>query len=248
VALGGFLERATREALMYSLSQCGQDLYVLEQLGGQTGGFFLDSGAANGVGASNTLLLESDYGWTGVCVEPNSQYFAELIRNRRCLCVNCCLYHSERVVDFLESAEGLGGILDEYDPRVLQQAKSSFSLVEDANGKLNTVPKPARTIRSVLDECAAPRVIDYWSLDTEGSELAILRSFPFDQYAFRVLTVEHNWGVARGAIRGFLESRGYAHSAALGLDDCYVNPDLVRLRASRSQVWRRGAQRGRARP
>jgi hypothetical protein len=48
-------------------SQFGQDLYVLEQLGGQTGGFFLDSGASNGVRASNTFLLESAFGCAGIC-------------------------------------------------------------------------------------------------------------------------------------------------------------------------------------
>jgi hypothetical protein len=41
-------------------------------------------------------------------------------------------------------------------------------------------------------EFVTPPVIDYWSLNTEGSEFAILKSFPFDEYSFRVLTVEHN--------------------------------------------------------
>jgi hypothetical protein len=237
VALGGLLERAPREALMYS--QFGQDLYIVEQLGGQRGGFFLDSGAADGALASNTLLLESVYGWTGVCVEPNTEFFAQLVRTRRALCVNCCLYDREDVVEFVESAYVLGGILDAYDPRVLGEAKRRFSVPEDAAGKPKTVRKQTRTVGSVLDACAAPRVIDFWSLDTEGSELAILRSFPFDRYAVRILTVEHNWGPARGAIRGFLESRGYVHAAAFGVDDCYVKPDLVQRSASRSHVWRR---------
>jgi hypothetical protein len=242
VALGGVLERAPPEAMMSS--QFGQDLFVLEQLGGQMGGFFLDSGAADGVMGSNTLLLESAYGWTGVCVEPNTQFFARLRKSRRCICVNCCLYDREDVVEFVESARTLGGIFEAYDPRVLESTKRRCSLPADAAGKPETVEKPARTVLSVLDACAAPPVIDYWSLDTEGSELAILRSFPFDRYAFRVLTVEHNRSAARGAIRGLLESRGYVHAAALGVDDCYVNPELVQRRASRSHVWRRGALRG----
>ena len=38
----------------------GQDRFVLEALNGLRDGFFLDSGAANGVRGSNTLLLERD--------------------------------------------------------------------------------------------------------------------------------------------------------------------------------------------
>ena len=52
-----------------------------------------------------------------------------------------------------------------------------------------TAKKIARTLRSVLRECEAPPIIDYWSLDTEGSELTLLKSFPFDDYSFRVVTL-----------------------------------------------------------
>src|SRR5690349_12765331 len=97
-------------------SQYGQDLLVLELLGGMRGGFFLDSGAADGVSSSNTLLLEQSYGWKGICVEPNSTLFTQLVRNRRCTCVNCCLYDREGTVEFLEAATMLGGILAEYHP------------------------------------------------------------------------------------------------------------------------------------
>ena len=82
--------------------------------------------------------------------------------------------------------------------------------------------KAARTVGSVLRDCVAPPVIDYWSLDTEGSELAILKSFPFDEYDVRVLTVEHNGFPVREEIRRFLEGRGYRRVRELATDDGYV--------------------------
>ena len=48
------------------VSQFGQDHIVLQLLGGLRRGFFLNSGAADGVTASNTQLLEKDYGWMGI--------------------------------------------------------------------------------------------------------------------------------------------------------------------------------------
>jgi FkbM family methyltransferase len=220
-------------------SQFGQDIFALATLGGKRGGFFLDSGAADGVSASNTRLLEASFGWSGICVEPNARFFAELVKNRRVHCVNCCLYNREAEVEFVEGANVLGGILDEYDPSLLRYAKATFRLPEDGRGRPPTVRKAARTIRSVLREFGAPRVIDYWSLDTEGSELTILKSFPFDEYAFRVLTVEHNRLPVRESIRKFLETRGYRRIRAIEIDDGYVREDLVDHPPWRSGAWRR---------
>ena len=223
----------------YTFSQLGQDRFVLEVLEGLRGGFFLDSGASDGMNSSNTKLLEDSFGWTGICIEPNEDFFEALIENRSCYCVNCCLYDRDGDVKFLEKAYTLGGILDEYHPDHLRYAQRSFQLASGIDGEPATVSKRARTIRSVLRECGAPAVIDYWSLDTEGSELAILKSFPFDEFTFRVLTVEHNWLPVRDEIRVFLERRGYLRVLALGIDDCYVKG--VRLNRSfwRSRAWSR---------
>jgi len=43
-------------------SQLGQDDFVLRVLSGLRGGYFLDTGAADGITSSNTLLLEREYG------------------------------------------------------------------------------------------------------------------------------------------------------------------------------------------
>jgi hypothetical protein len=51
-------------------SQYGQDQFVAEYLKRKRKGYFLDSGAADGVLGSNTLLLEKVYDWSGICIEP----------------------------------------------------------------------------------------------------------------------------------------------------------------------------------
>jgi hypothetical protein len=152
--------------------------------------------------------------------------------------VNCCLYDRNGEVEFLESAHQLGGILDAYDPKHLLYATSTFQLGSADGGGPGTTIKQARTLRSILHEHSAPKTIDYWSLDTEGSELAILKSFPFDEYSFRVLTVEHNWLPAREQIKTFLASHGYQRIRALDVDDCYANGELVARPTWRSHTWR----------
>ncbi len=223
----------------------GQDRFVVDVCGGMRGGYFLDSGASDGTLGSNTRLLESEFGWRGICVEPNERLFARLAASRACICLNCCLYDRDGAVEFLEAAQVYGGILGEYEPAHLRFAEAfaaQSSPGSDADRPV-TVAKPARTIRSVLRACGAPRVIDYWSLDTEGSELTLLRSFPFDEYRVRVLTVEHNHTAVREEIRAFLERSGFQRVASLGIDDGYVWVGHGDRAPWRSRAWS-----GRTRP
>lgn len=203
-------------------SEFGQDIFVLEMLGWKRNGFFLDSGASDGVLSNNTHLLEVAYDWNGICIEPNTDFFEKLVKNRKCYCLNYCLYDKEDYVDFLELGNVVGGIMEEYHPTHLDLAKASYDIQKDMYGNPKTVKKLARTINQVLKECNSPQIIDYWSLDTEGSELAILKSFPFDEYSFRVITVEHNHFPVREEIREFLDYHGYQRVRELEVDDCYI--------------------------
>ncbi|WP_158817981.1 FkbM family methyltransferase [Methylocapsa sp. S129] len=220
-------------------SQFGQDVFVLDLLGWKRRGFFLDSGAADGLRSSNTLMMEQEFGWRGICIEPNSEMFASLLKNRRCKCLNLCLFDREGDIEFLENGRMLGGILESYDPQHLQYVCEICTLQENDDGSFVTVRKRCRLPESVLRECGAPSVIDYWSLDTEGSELAILESFPFETYSCRVITVEHNRKPVRQRIRDCLFEHGYRHVAAFGIDDCYAKGVTNQIAGSRSAVWRR---------
>jgi hypothetical protein len=222
-------------------SMFGQDAFVIEILGGLRGGYFLDSGASDGVLGSNTYRLETDFGWDGICVEPNEVAFAKLARNRHCRLFNCCLYRTDGEAAFIE-ADVLGGILDDYHPDLLATARRVYAVPDVEPGVMKTVMKPTRTPRAVLKEARAPRVIDYWSLDTEGSELTILKSFPFEDYVVRVITVEHNHFPNREPIRAFLEALGYRWMRELAVDDAYVRGVEGPVPGWRSGAWRRGGR------
>jgi hypothetical protein len=217
----------------------GQDAWVIGLLGGQRGGYFLDSGAFDGVEGSNTVVLERGYGWSGLCVEPDDAAYESLARNRACAKAHCCLYTQDGEADFVEAGM-LGGIVGDYHPDLLALARRVYSLPEHAPGQVATMTKPTRTARALLREAGAPSTIDYWSLDTEGSELAILQAFPFDEYVVRALTVEHNNFPVREDIHAFLTSHGFVRVGSLHIDDCYVRAEEAPASAWRSRVWGRG--------
>lgn len=72
--------RSPRRALWHS--QIGQDKLAAEVAEFRPGGVFVDVGASDGVTLSNTLALERDFGWRGVCLEADPTTAAVLRLNR----------------------------------------------------------------------------------------------------------------------------------------------------------------------
>ena len=63
--------------------------------------------------------------------------------------------------------------------------------MERRSGKLYAVETV--TLLNLLAEHSAPKLIHYFSIDTEGSEFEILKDFNFERYRFDFLSVEYNY-------------------------------------------------------
>lgn len=67
--------------------------------------------------------------------------------------------------------------------------------------------------KEIFDEYEFPQSIDYLSLDVDTLSLNVLEVLPFDDYKFKVITIEHDGYLYgdeyRGAQRSILSSRGY---------------------------------------
>ena len=84
------------------------------------------------------------------------------------------------------------------------------------------------TLNDILDENEAPLFIDYLSLDTEGTELEILKSVDLNKYTFGLIDVEHNYlEPERTNIRDFLTSKGYSFKIDNMWDDQYIHNSLL---------------------
>ena len=56
--------------------------HMLVELLNREHGTFIEVGAVDGLFQSNTKLLEEQYGWTGILVEPSANLFEQLCKNR----------------------------------------------------------------------------------------------------------------------------------------------------------------------
>jgi FkbM family methyltransferase len=197
-----------------SRSQLGQDLWVLEQLNWKQGGYFVEFGATDGVLLSNTWLLEKHFGWKGICAEPNPKLFERLQQNRRCRLSPACVYRStgERMQFVLADAYGGLADLSQGDQHV--DKRNAYATVGDL------IEVTTTSLMDLLEQHQAPAIIDYLSIDTEGSELEILQGIDWSRYQFRCITVEHNFTAQREGIRTLLEAQGYQRQEAQW-DDWY---------------------------
>ena len=197
-------------------AQLLQDVWVLRQTGYQRDGFFVEIGAGDGQYLSNTLLLEREYGWTGVLCEPNPVFVDAILTLNRPRARLVPLVVGPRTgeqVSFV-SAEERSAVTD------------GTSRVRGGAGTVTSVATVAPA--DVLAEHGAPSVIDYLSVDTEGSEPGILRSFPWSSHHVRYVTVEHNNEPGRRAeLDSILIPLGYESvmSAWSGVDAWYVHRD-----------------------
>jgi FkbM family methyltransferase len=201
-----------------SYSQIGQDLEVVKFYKGKQNGFFIEIGASDGVKFSNTFLLEKKYNWKGICVEPIPKNYQLLCKNRpNSICIDKAVYSSNMNVIFdIADYDLLSGISNNIDchKKTVDKKKTQISV--------DTI-----LLNDLLDSCNAPEFIDYLSLDTEGSELEILKAVNFNKYTFGLIDVEHNFiEPRRTEIRKLLTNNGYIYLRENKFDDCYKHKSL----------------------
>ena len=182
-------------------SQCFQDLFVLFELEQKTNGFFVEFGAADGKTLSNSYLLEADYGWSGILSEPARVWREQLQANRKATVDPRCVWsESGKTLDFHEHPIAVLSALKEF--------RADESDVDARNGAQYQVPTVS--LNDLLSQNGAPDRIDYLSIDTEGSEFAILSHFDFTRHDIKVITVEHNFVAEnRQNIHDLLVGHGY---------------------------------------
>lgn len=200
-------------------SQLLQDRWVITMTGGKHNGTFLEIGSSDGVYLNNTVLLERDFGWRGVCVEANPVSFAKLSQARNAKCFNRAVWKTSG--DFVEFIpRGVLGAISE----VAFQDKHA-ELRRQHVRESGTITVETITANDLLSQSQMPDEIDYFSLDIEGAELSVLLEFDLSKYRFALATIEHNGHEDREKIRKIMASNGYRVASAKW-EDWYYHPEV----------------------
>ena len=152
-------------------SQFGEDSWIAHNLRLPKQGVFIDVGAADGVTFSNTYYFERQ-GWTGVCFEPNPENYqlAKLVRKN----VEPTAISSQT------------GTADFY----IDPSSPDWSGLEKPDAvDIEKIKVKTKTLSQALSDHTIKH-IDLLSIDTEGTELDVLKSLDFAKYKPKVVVVE----------------------------------------------------------
>ena len=173
-----------------------------------TNGIFIEVGASDGIMFSNTKLLEDDYGWKGILIEPSENLFDALCKNRpNSQCFQCALG------SFIEDDTYAYG---DFDGHLMASLTKRIDRPADKRVHI-------RSLQSILDECNITHG-NFFSLDTEGYELHILKGIDFNRMTFDYLLIEMYIDNQQEIIL-FLAERGYEIVTCLSNYNKMSNPD-----------------------
>jgi len=156
-------------------------------------GFFIEMGANDGVNQSNSFYYDKSLGWNGVLVEPTHK-FDSLINNRSkpnniLLNEACCSFEQEGSIIEFEYCD-LMTTCTSLETDVPQDHTKNGEIWLQKNEHVYSFKKRGVSLQSLLDKNNCPNQIDFFSLDTEGLEIEILKGIDFSSYRFSYILIE----------------------------------------------------------
>jgi FkbM family methyltransferase len=199
-----------------SFSQFGEDLFIAQYFDPYYKGICIDIGATDGIGLSNTYYFEKR-GWKAICVEANPAMIPSL-KKIRSNAVHCAVgQYNNREVDFnvVTLADGnqtaISGLA--LDQRLMQ----SHSFLSP---QVSIVKVQERTLDNIIADFNWVTHIDFISIDTEGTELDVLKGFDIPRWKVKMFCIENNYNEPE--IEQYLALFGYRKIRRHEVNDFYI--------------------------
>lgn len=208
-----------------TFSECGEDrilAFLFRQLAIPTPRY-LDVGAGHPCVANNTYLFYRA-GAKGVCVEPNPD-LAALIREKR---------PKDELLNVGVSAEKSGPrhyyLFEEWGLNTFDAEEAAARVRSGQHPILKEMSIPVVTLESIITDYF-PDGLELLSLDTEGLDLALLKSLNYEKHrplAICVETVGFSKTLAKpksNVITSILALQGYAPYADTFVNTIYIDTE-----------------------
>lgn len=200
-------------------SQFGEEKIINEIFGSNYIGTCIEIGAYDGVIGSNSKYYENN-GWNCVCIEPNPDAFNKCLENRKkSICLNYAVSNvnedNKKFTIYTVNGTNQSAISSlVVDDRLVESHKHMTNNVKEINVNI-------RTLDNILEnECKNLTKIDFISIDTEGTELDILKGFDIEKWKPKLLLIENNYD--ENFLLEYLAKFGYVKKIRHFVNDFYV--------------------------
>lgn len=165
-------------------SELQEEMFIADYFEQKEGGYVLDIGAADGITASNSFRLINEYNWGGLLIEACPKHISNLK----------ILYDDINEVDCFFGAVDQNKIETIFYEVVEREIGLSNTIGEShtRNQGFTTYRVKCLDINSILSKYNVPNIIDFVSLDIEGSENQVLYNWDFKKYKVSLWCVEEN--------------------------------------------------------
>ena len=189
-------------------SQLFQDVFasfIIEEKFDKT---FLEFGATDGFELSNSFMLEKDLQWKGVLSEPSPQWHKSLKENRKKskIITKCIWSETGKKLEFFMSDMGALSTIKDF------VENDKISIPQNTNDRIKSgkiISVETISLNDVILQYFDGKSPSYISIDTEGSEYEILKSFDFKKYKPIFFTIEHNYTELENKIDNLMFSNNY---------------------------------------
>jgi len=182
----------------------------------------IEVGAANGVKGSNTLYFE-ERGWDVLCIEPNPAHKESLEKYRKFVKYFACS-DKKGVLPLNVFKVGENNIMSSVtslnpDTRLLESHKEIIN-------ESYTVDVEVESLTSILENFVEDTPlhnetkIDFISVDTEGTEIDVLKGFDFEKFDVKLFVVENNY--EDSDIEEFMLTKGYVKDQRYKINEFYI--------------------------
>jgi len=195
-----------------------EDRYAAAMFQYEPHGVFIDVGAYNGVNISNTYGFEKHLAWSGICIEPDATMHAQCKAARpNSMVLHAAAVSDPHTVSAVYRIAGNEASVAGLNP-VPQKVKSELRAKGVEWSGFDEIRVPALTLDYAINLCGLDRV-DMVSIDTEGTELDVLRGFDVGRWSPRLIILEDN---AKSFLPYDDYLSGYARALTIGINAFYV--------------------------
>lgn len=198
--------------------QCGEDAMLFKKYLNYQNGFFIELGAMDGVIYSNSKFFEDNLNWKGILIEPTKQYDDLIINRPNAFNYNYAISTIEGEVEFVgeDNVAGLKHTMSATHTKKWNLQNQNIYYAKSV---------PLTTILSWVSERLPEKhikKIDLFSIDVEGGELEVLKTYNWEIPCYIILIeLDGQNKVKDEQCRELLIQKGYKFELRFGVSEVW---------------------------